>query len=123
MYPAPPQFFERKVMGNDPVGQNYWIVANGIRLTGMPGYRQSLERRTAMAGQPIRSESWELAPRRDRHPDGSGNPLDGARIADGLGAVKDVCGTPLRQTHLRCWDHIRVDCNPSNAYRTVCSTG
>ena len=31
-----------KVMGNDPVGQNYWIVANGIRLTGMPGYRQSL---------------------------------------------------------------------------------
>jgi thiosulfate dehydrogenase len=42
MYPPPPQFFERKVMGNDPVGQNYWIVANGIRLTGMPGYRQSL---------------------------------------------------------------------------------
>jgi len=29
-------------MGNDPVGQNYWIVANGIRLTGMPGYRESL---------------------------------------------------------------------------------
>ena len=23
-------------------GQNYWIVANGIRLTGMPGYRGSL---------------------------------------------------------------------------------
>ena len=42
MYPPPPQFFERKVMGNDPVGQNYWIVANGIRLTGMPGYRDSL---------------------------------------------------------------------------------
>lgn len=42
MYPPPPQFFERKVMGNDPVGQNYWIVANGIRLTGMPGYRPSL---------------------------------------------------------------------------------
>jgi thiosulfate dehydrogenase len=42
MYPPPPQFFERKVMGNDPVGQNYWIVANGIRLTGMPGYRESL---------------------------------------------------------------------------------
>jgi thiosulfate dehydrogenase len=42
MYPPPPQFFEQKVMGNDPVGQNYWIVANGIRLTGMPGYRSSL---------------------------------------------------------------------------------
>jgi thiosulfate dehydrogenase len=42
MYPAPPQFFERKVMGNELVGQDYWIVANGIRLTGMPAYRQSL---------------------------------------------------------------------------------
>ena len=42
MFPDPPQFFERKVMGNDPVGQNYWVVANGIRLTGMPGYRESL---------------------------------------------------------------------------------
>ena len=42
MFPQPPQFFESKVMGNDPVGQNYWIVANGIRLTGMPGYRQAL---------------------------------------------------------------------------------
>lgn len=42
MFPPPPQFFERKVMGNDPVGQNYWIVANGVRLTGMPGYRESL---------------------------------------------------------------------------------
>src|SRR5262252_8931209 len=34
MFPQPPQFFEKKVMGNDPVGQNYWIVANGVRLTG-----------------------------------------------------------------------------------------
>lgn len=42
MYPPPPQFFERKVMGNEPVGQNYWIIANGIRLTGMPGYRGAL---------------------------------------------------------------------------------
>ena len=42
MFPPPPQFFEHKGMGNDPVGQNYWIVANGIRLTGMPGYRESL---------------------------------------------------------------------------------
>jgi mono/diheme cytochrome c family protein len=41
MFPDPPQFFERKVMGNDPVGQNYWVVANGIRLSGMPGYKES----------------------------------------------------------------------------------
>ena len=41
MFPPPPQFFE-KAMGNEPVGQNYWIVANGIRLSGMPGYRAAL---------------------------------------------------------------------------------
>ena len=42
MYPAPPQFFEQKVVGNEQVGQDYWIVANGIRLTGMPGYKPTL---------------------------------------------------------------------------------
>jgi thiosulfate dehydrogenase len=42
MFPDPPQFFEHPLMGNDPVGQNYWVVANGIRLSGMPGYRGSL---------------------------------------------------------------------------------
>lgn len=42
MFPDPPQFFERKVMGDEPVGQDYWVVANGIRLSGMPGYRESL---------------------------------------------------------------------------------
>ena len=42
MYPAPPQFFERKVMGNDPIILPHRIVANGIRQTGMPGYRESL---------------------------------------------------------------------------------
>lgn len=42
MFPDPPQFFERAVMGNEPVGQDYWVIANGIRLTGMPGYKESL---------------------------------------------------------------------------------
>jgi thiosulfate dehydrogenase len=42
MFPKPPQFFEKRNMGNDPVGQNYWIVTNGIRLTGMPAYRGTL---------------------------------------------------------------------------------
>ena len=51
MYPPPPQFFERKVMGNDPASQNYWIVANGIRLTGMPGYKGSLSNQ----------QVWQLA--------------------------------------------------------------
>ncbi len=29
-------------MTDDPAGETYWKVANGIRLTGMPGYVNSL---------------------------------------------------------------------------------
>jgi thiosulfate dehydrogenase len=42
MFPRPPQFFLRHGVTDDPVGETYWKVANGIRLTGMPGYRESL---------------------------------------------------------------------------------
>jgi thiosulfate dehydrogenase len=42
MYPPPPQLFHGKGVSDDPVGETYWKVANGIRLTGMPGYRGSL---------------------------------------------------------------------------------
>lgn len=27
---------------DDPAGETYWKVANGIRLTGMPAYRDAL---------------------------------------------------------------------------------
>ncbi len=43
MYPPPPQFFRahaRKI--DDPAGEVYWKVENGIRLTGMPAWRSSL---------------------------------------------------------------------------------
>jgi len=48
MYPKAPQFWvPRKgssVLGvsNDPPGQTYWTVFNGIRLTGMPEFNNSL---------------------------------------------------------------------------------
>ena len=41
MFPAPPQLFEDLVT-DDPAGQTYWKVANGIRLTGMPAFSKSL---------------------------------------------------------------------------------
>jgi thiosulfate dehydrogenase len=43
MYPRPPQFFRpnaKKI--DDPPDEVYWKVSNGIRLTGMPGFRRSL---------------------------------------------------------------------------------
>src|SRR3954454_2761117 len=42
MFPHPPQLFFGHGVTDDPVGENYWKIANGIRLTGMPGYHDSL---------------------------------------------------------------------------------
>jgi mono/diheme cytochrome c family protein len=42
MYPRPPKLLEGKGVTDDPAGESYWKVANGIRLTGMPGFRDAL---------------------------------------------------------------------------------
>ena len=41
-FPKPPELFKGEGVTNDPVGDTYWIVSNGIRLTGMPGFMGSL---------------------------------------------------------------------------------
>jgi thiosulfate dehydrogenase len=41
-FPKPPNLFKGKGVTDDPVGVIYWKVANGIRLTGMPGFSSSL---------------------------------------------------------------------------------
>jgi len=41
-FPKPPELFKDKGVTDDPVGVTYWKVANGIRLTGMPGFKGSL---------------------------------------------------------------------------------
>jgi mono/diheme cytochrome c family protein len=43
MFPVPPQLFNPDEMVTaDPVGETYWKVAHGIRLTGMPAFTKSL---------------------------------------------------------------------------------
>jgi thiosulfate dehydrogenase len=43
MFPHPPQLLPpKKGVTDDPVGEIYWKVKNGIRLTGMPGYTDTL---------------------------------------------------------------------------------
>ena len=43
MYPRPPQLLNPKHMvTDDPAGETYWKVANGIRMTGMPSFHESL---------------------------------------------------------------------------------
>ncbi len=41
--PKPPDLFKGKGVTDDPVGVIYWKVANGIRLTGMPGFNGRAE--------------------------------------------------------------------------------
>jgi mono/diheme cytochrome c family protein len=41
-FPKPPDLFRGKGVSDDPAGETYWKVANGIRLTGMPGFTGSL---------------------------------------------------------------------------------
>jgi thiosulfate dehydrogenase len=47
MYPMAPQLWVKKKSGvvgvsDDPVGNIYWKIKNGIRLTGMPAYGKAL---------------------------------------------------------------------------------
>lgn len=48
MYPRAPQLWEKHHNGSvvgvsdDPAGETYWKVANGIRLTGMPAFNKIL---------------------------------------------------------------------------------
>jgi thiosulfate dehydrogenase len=41
MFPPPPKLFVDTV-ADDTVGETYWKTKNGIRLTGMPGFQNSL---------------------------------------------------------------------------------
>jgi mono/diheme cytochrome c family protein len=42
MFPKPPHLFRGKGVTDDEPGETHWKVANGIRLTGMPGFKSSL---------------------------------------------------------------------------------
>jgi len=42
MYPAPPQLFKGTGVTDDDAWESYWKVENGIRMTGMPGFKGQL---------------------------------------------------------------------------------
>lgn len=41
-FPKPPRLFHGKGVTDDEAGETYWKVANGIRLTGMPSFKNNL---------------------------------------------------------------------------------
>jgi len=57
MFPAPPQLWSKHGphgavgVSDDEPGFSYWIIANGIRLTGMPSFKHSLSD----------TEMWQLS--------------------------------------------------------------
>ena len=42
MYPVPPQLFHGTGVTDDDAWESYWKVENGIRMTGMPGFKNNL---------------------------------------------------------------------------------
>jgi thiosulfate dehydrogenase len=42
MFPKPPKLLEGTGVTDDAPGETYWKVSNGIRLSGMPGFSESL---------------------------------------------------------------------------------
>lgn len=51
MYPAPPQLFKGIGVTDDEEWESYWKVENGIRLSGMPGFK----------GQLTEKQIWQVA--------------------------------------------------------------
>jgi hypothetical protein len=42
MFPKPPELFHGTGVTDDPAWETFWKAKNGIRLTGMPGFKASL---------------------------------------------------------------------------------
>jgi thiosulfate dehydrogenase len=62
MFPPPPQLFHGKGVTDDEPGETYWKVANGIRLTGMPGFRGTLKDEQLWQMSLLLAKANELTP-------------------------------------------------------------
>jgi thiosulfate dehydrogenase len=51
MYPPPPQLFLGTGVSDDPASETHWKAENGIRLTGMPGFK----------GRLTETQIWEVS--------------------------------------------------------------
>ena len=51
MYPAPPQLFHGTGVTDADAWESYWKVENGIRMTGMPGFK----------GQLTETQIWQVS--------------------------------------------------------------
>lgn len=74
MFPKPPKLMQGTGVTDDPPGETYWKVAGGIRMTGMPGFSNSLST----------TQMWQvslLCANADKLPDSAKQILTGAAPA------------------------------------------
>jgi mono/diheme cytochrome c family protein len=62
LFPPPPRLFPGKGVSDDPVGETYWKVRNGIRHTGMPGFADSLSEPELWQVSLLLAKSDQLSP-------------------------------------------------------------
>ncbi|MCE0496795.1 MAG: c-type cytochrome [Methylacidiphilales bacterium] len=73
-FPKPPKLLEGKGVSDDPAGETYWKVANGIRLTGMPGFANSLSTDQMWQVSLLLANSDKLPPKVVTELQGTANP-------------------------------------------------
>lgn len=62
MFPKPTEMFVKKGVTDDPVGESYWKVANGIRLSGMPSFKGALTEEQMWQVSLVLVKAQELPP-------------------------------------------------------------
>jgi mono/diheme cytochrome c family protein len=63
MFPHVPQLLDKEDMvTDDPVGESFWKVKNGIRLSGMPGFKQSLSETQMWQVSALLAKAGQLPP-------------------------------------------------------------
>lgn len=78
MFPKPPQLFTGHGVTDDPPGETYWKVANGIRLSGMPAFKPSLSETQMWQVSLLLANADKLPPAAQQVLGGQLTPLAGA---------------------------------------------
>jgi len=62
MFPPAPQLLKGKGVTDDPEGETYWKVTNGIRMTGMPAFSKILDEKRRWQVTMLLAHADQLTP-------------------------------------------------------------
>ena len=90
MFPAPPELFKGVGVTDDEPWETYWKVENGIRLTGMPGFKGQLtEKQIWQATMLVKNADKITEPVKKELLAGNSTPMSMA--------MDDMGGTPAKE--------------------------